>query len=92
MPGRRRPPREALDAALAEVERDRQFPSSERDPDAFRDVRAFALVAIADELHEIRWLLWRATRAPGETSPADVEAWRQRAQSRPVPGGGGRDD
>jgi hypothetical protein len=43
-------------------------------------VETLALAAIADELHEIRWLLWRATRAPGETSPADVDAWRARVK------------
>jgi len=77
------PARARLDAALEALQEygpDKHYPSSEADPAALRIVQALALAAIADELHEIRWLLWRATRAPGETSPADVDAWRQRVQ------------
>jgi len=41
---------------------------------ALLTVRTFALAAIADELHEIRWLIWRHTRLPGETSAEDARS------------------
>jgi hypothetical protein len=77
------PTRARLEAALDDLQTygpDAQYPTSEADPHELRIVQALALAAIADELHEIRWLLWRATRAPGETSPADVDAWRARVK------------
>jgi len=79
MPARSR--REALNAALEALsETWAHYPAKETEPADRELAVVLALAAIADELHEIRWLLWRATRAPGETSPADVDAWRQRVQ------------
>jgi hypothetical protein len=81
------PTRARLDAALDELAAEAQFPAREHDPAQLRHAEVFALAAIADELHEIRYLLWRATRLPGETTPADVDETRQRVARRRGPGG-----
>jgi hypothetical protein len=73
-------PRRLLDASLERWAELRPGDADANIEAQLRHTETFALAAIADELHEVRYLLWRATRAPGETSPADVDAWRARVK------------
>jgi hypothetical protein len=79
MPARARPevePSRLLEAALSRWADTRRTDTDEDIAAALLTVRTFALAAIADELHEIRWLIWRHTRAPNETSAEDARSPR----------------